>query len=116
MEFARHGLPSSIDRESGAHRADRLRARLRYSLLPPPLGGRRRRDRDLSLGFGIGRAPSPRPRVKTAVRMPAGSWPKAAALACLLLSGAAGLVYEVCWIRRASLVFGSTQEALSTVL
>ena len=54
--------------------------------------------------------------MKTAVRMPADSWPKAAALACLLLSGAAGLVYEVCWIRRASLVFGSTQEALSTVL
>lgn len=33
-----------------------------------------------------------------------------------LLSGAAGLVYEVCWIRRAALVFGSTTQALSSVL
>jgi len=31
-------------------------------------------------------------------------------------SGFAGLVYEVAWIRRASLVFGSTTWALSTVL
>jgi spermidine synthase len=37
-------------------------------------------------------------------------------IACLALSGAAGLVYEVAWIRRASLVFGSTTLALSTVL
>src|SRR5438093_1453171 len=41
---------------------------------------------------------------------------QATALGCFLISGAAGLVYEVCWIRQASLVFGSTQEALSTVL
>jgi spermidine synthase len=39
-----------------------------------------------------------------------------AALACLFLSGSAGLIYEVCWIRRASLVFGSTTWSLSTVL
>jgi len=38
------------------------------------------------------------------------------ALTCFFLSGFAGLVYEVAWIRRASLVFGSTTWALSTVL
>jgi spermidine synthase len=32
------------------------------------------------------------------------------------LSGFSGLIYEVCWIRMASLVFGSTIFALSTVL
>ncbi len=39
-----------------------------------------------------------------------------AAIACLFLSGAAGLIDEVCWIRKAGLVFGSTTYALSTVL
>ena len=38
------------------------------------------------------------------------------ALGCFFLSGAAGLIAEVCWIRRASLAFGSTTYALSTVL
>ncbi|MCA9290133.1 MAG: hypothetical protein KDA25_03330, partial [Phycisphaerales bacterium] len=38
------------------------------------------------------------------------------AVACFVTSGFAGLVYEVCWIRMASLVFGSTTIALSTVL
>jgi spermidine synthase len=38
------------------------------------------------------------------------------AVLCLILSGAAGLVHEVAWIRRATLVFGSTTWALSTVL
>jgi len=38
------------------------------------------------------------------------------ALAAFFVSGLAGLVHEVCWIRRASLVFGSTTQALSTVL
>ena len=38
------------------------------------------------------------------------------AIGCFFISGIAGLVYEVCWIRRASLVFGSTTFALSTVL
>ncbi len=38
------------------------------------------------------------------------------AIVCFFLSGFAGLVYEVAWIRRASLVFGSTTWALSTVL
>jgi spermidine synthase len=38
------------------------------------------------------------------------------ALAALVLSGAAGLIDQVAWIRRSSLVFGSTSHALSTVL
>ena len=40
----------------------------------------------------------------------------AAALACLFLSGALGLAYEIAWIRMASLVFGAASFALSTVL
>jgi len=40
----------------------------------------------------------------------------AVASACFFLSGCAGLIYEVCWIRKLSLVFGSTTYALSTVL
>lgn len=40
----------------------------------------------------------------------------AVAAACFFLSGCAGLIYEVCWIRKASLVFGSTTYAMSTVL
>lgn len=35
---------------------------------------------------------------------------------CFLCSGAAGLIDEVVWIRKASLVFGSTTFAVSTVL
>lgn len=35
---------------------------------------------------------------------------------CLFLSGALGLVYEIAWIRKASLVFGTASFALSTVL
>ena len=38
------------------------------------------------------------------------------AIACFFLSGFAGLVYEICWIRTSALVFGSTTYALSTVL
>jgi len=38
------------------------------------------------------------------------------AIVCFLLSGFAGLVYEVCWIRQASLIFGSTTFALSSIL
>ena len=38
------------------------------------------------------------------------------ALLCLFLSGALGLVYEIAWIRKASLVFGTAGFALSTVL
>jgi spermidine synthase len=38
------------------------------------------------------------------------------AFVCFFISGFAGLAYEICWIRKASLVFGSTTFALSTVL
>ncbi len=41
---------------------------------------------------------------------------KTLAIVCFGLSGFAGLVYEICWIRQASLVFGSTTFALSSVL
>ena len=40
----------------------------------------------------------------------------AVALCCFFLSGFSGLVYEVAWIRKASLVFGATTFAVSTVL
>jgi spermidine synthase len=40
----------------------------------------------------------------------------AIAALCLTLSGAAGLIAEVCWIRRAALAFGSTVDAFTTVL
>jgi len=38
------------------------------------------------------------------------------AVACFLASGFLSLAYEICWIRKASLVFGSASFALSTVL
>jgi len=38
------------------------------------------------------------------------------ALFCFVLSGFAALVYEISWIRKASLVVGSTSHAMSTVL
>lgn len=37
-------------------------------------------------------------------------------LACFALSGAAGLVYQVVWMRQLSLVFGNTAHAVSTVV
>ena len=37
-------------------------------------------------------------------------------LAALAASGAAGLIYQICWIRSASLVVGSTTQALGIVL
>ena len=40
----------------------------------------------------------------------------AIALSCFFLSGFSALVYEVAWIRKASLVFGATTFAVSTVL
>lgn len=40
----------------------------------------------------------------------------ALAQTALLLSGFAGLVYQVCWIRQAQLVFGGTTQATSAVL
>ena len=48
--------------------------------------------------------PERRPDVRNAI-----------AITCFFLSGFAGLVYEVCWIRTASLVFGSTIFAVGTV-
>ena len=38
------------------------------------------------------------------------------ALICFFLSGFTGLVYEICWIRKSSLVFGNTIFAVSTVV
>jgi len=35
---------------------------------------------------------------------------------CFFLSGAAGLVDEVCWIHQATLVFGSTTLATSSIV
>src|SRR5947207_14446290 len=37
-------------------------------------------------------------------------------LAIFLLSGAAGLVYEVVWARQLVLIFGNTTQAVSTIL
>src|SRR5262245_34580105 len=42
--------------------------------------------------------------------------PRSLAWSCLFLSGFAALLFEVCWIREAGLVFGSTNLALGTVL
>lgn len=47
---------------------------------------------------------------------PAAGLDRAIAASCFVLSGAAGLMYEVCWIRKSSLAFGSTLHATSTVL
>jgi spermidine synthase len=40
----------------------------------------------------------------------------ALALLCFFLSGCAGLIYQIAWIRRSALVFGSTTLAVSTVV
>jgi spermidine synthase len=40
-------------------------------------------------------------------------WP---ILAIFILSGAAGLMYEVVWSRQLVLVFGNTTQAISTIL
>lgn len=37
-------------------------------------------------------------------------------LLCFFLSGVAGLIYEIAWIRKASLIFGTTNYAMSTVI
>ena len=42
--------------------------------------------------------------------------PVAALLALFVLSGAAGLIYEVVWARQLVLVFGNTSQAVSTIL
>jgi spermidine synthase len=40
----------------------------------------------------------------------------AIAILCFFVSGFVGLVYEICWVRKASLSFGSTTLAVSTVI
>ena len=57
----------------------------------------------LAVAFGTDRWAPPTPR-RTAV------------LAIFLLSGAAGLVYEVVWARQLVLVFGNTTQAVSAIL
>ena len=41
---------------------------------------------------------------------------RSAALACFLLSGFAGLVYEIVWVRILGQIFGNTTLAIATVL
>ena len=41
---------------------------------------------------------------------------RALVLAIFVLSGAAGLVYEIVWSRQLVLVFGNTTQAVSTIL
>ncbi len=43
------------------------------------------------------------------------SLPDYCAITCFFISGFTSLVYEICWIRKASLVFGATTFAVSTV-
>lgn len=47
---------------------------------------------------------------------PGDSWYDIIVLICVFASGFLALVYEVCWIRKASLVFGTVSFALSAVL
>ena len=47
-------------------------------------------------------------RFSVATRLIAGS--------CFFVTGLVALVYEICWIRKASLAFGSATWALSAVL
>ena len=42
--------------------------------------------------------------------------PRAPLLLLFVLSGAAGLIYEVVWARQLVLVFGNTSQAVSTIL
>jgi spermidine synthase len=48
--------------------------------------------------------------------VPAAAMSRHAILAIFILSGAAGLVYEVVWARQLVLVFGNTTQAVSTIL
>jgi spermidine synthase len=45
-----------------------------------------------------------------------GGWPLAGAGACFVLSGFAALVYQTAWLRQFSLVFGTAELAVATVL
>ncbi len=42
--------------------------------------------------------------------------PRAVVLAIFILSGAAGLIYEIVWSRQLVLVFGNTTQAVSAIL
>ena len=44
------------------------------------------------------------------------SMKKIVVLACITLSGMAGLIYEIVWLKQAALVYGAATPALSTVL
>lgn len=44
------------------------------------------------------------------------TWLTLGVMACFFLSGFSALVYEITWIRKASLVFGTTTFALTTIL
>ena len=48
--------------------------------------------------------------------MPSRPVPTRALLLLFVLSGAAGLIYEVVWARQLVLVFGNTSQAVSTIL
>src|SRR3990172_719244 len=43
-------------------------------------------------------------------------WPRRIILLAFTLSGVSGLIYELVWMRRLTLIFGSTTLAVSTVL
>ena len=43
-------------------------------------------------------------------------WPRRIILLAFTLSGVSGLIYELVWMRRLTLIFGSTTLAASTVL
>ena len=70
----------------------------------------RRRGRTRSASTG--RISSSRARRRDPVR-PAGTL---AVLAIFILSGAAGLIYEIVWSRQLVLVFGNTTQAVSAIL
>jgi len=56
-----------------------------------------------------------RPRTPAAGDRPAGT-PRALILAVFVISGAAGLVYQVVWGRELVLVFGNTTQAVATIV
>lgn len=53
---------------------------------------------------------------KSRIKLPAFTGKDICAITCFFVSGFTGLVYEICWIRKASLVFGATILAISTVV
>ena len=60
--------------------------------------------------------PNPNAHASSAQKGANSSIQNTVAITCFFLSGFAGLVYEVAWMRKASLIFGSTTFAVSTVL